>query len=153
MDKVRSQAVLIGTSLLGVIAVCAIVVGVFLLFGAWTIWRGVETRGLDGVGVAGALMLGLLSIAFGAMAVAAAYEEWLGRAPGSHDGSDRCGGRPSNGGRDAAGREHRRGHRAAPVPARRPRRRDRDPAPHPGPPAAGDQLIRASGAVAVFELC
>ena len=82
MDKVRSQAVLIGTSLLGVIAVCAVVVGIFLLFGAWTIWRGVETNGLADVGLAGALTLGLLSIAFGAIAVAAAYEEWLGRALG-----------------------------------------------------------------------
>jgi hypothetical protein len=82
VEKVRSQAALVGASLLGVIAVCAIVVGVFLLFGAWTIWRGVETHGLDDVGLAGAVMLGVLSIAFGAIAVGAAYEEWLGRAVG-----------------------------------------------------------------------
>ena len=82
MDKVRSQAALIGTSLLGVIAVCAVVVGVFLLFGAWTIWRGEDTSGLEGVGLAGAIMLGVLSLGFGAIAVAAAYEEWIGRAVG-----------------------------------------------------------------------
>ena len=82
MDKTRSLGALIGTSLLGVIAVCAAVVGVFLLFGAWTVWRGDVTSSLDDVGVAGAVMLGLLSIAFGAFAAAAAYEEWVGRAVG-----------------------------------------------------------------------
>jgi hypothetical protein len=82
VDRSRSQVALIGTSLLGVIAVCAVVVGVFLLFGAWAIWRGVETSGLDGVGLAGALMLGLMSIALGAIALVAAREEWLGHARG-----------------------------------------------------------------------
>jgi uncharacterized membrane protein len=82
MDKVRSQAAVIGTALLGVIAICAVVVGVFLLFGAWTMWRGEVTSSLDEVGVAGAVMLGVLSIAFGAMAAAASYEEWVGRAVG-----------------------------------------------------------------------
>ncbi|HET9614117.1 MAG TPA: hypothetical protein VFP22_04820 [Candidatus Limnocylindrales bacterium] len=80
MDRERSITTLIGTALLGVLAVAALVAGVFILFGGWVIWRGAGT--VDDVATVAAVLTGLLTIGLGVVAGFAAHEEWLGRPRG-----------------------------------------------------------------------
>jgi hypothetical protein len=82
MDGYRSQATLVATSLLGVVAMSAFVAGVFILFGAWVVASGVVGGALDDVGAVGAGLIGVLAIAFGVVATIAAREAWLGRPRG-----------------------------------------------------------------------
>jgi hypothetical protein len=82
MDGYRSQATLVATSLLGVVAMSAFVAGVFIVFGAWVVARGGGGGALDDVGAVGAGLIGVLTIAFGVVATAAAHEAWLGRPRG-----------------------------------------------------------------------
>jgi hypothetical protein len=82
MDRYRSLATLVATSLLGVVAMSAFVAGVFILFGAWVVARGAVGGAPGDVGAVGAGIVAILAIAFGVVATAAAHEAWLGRPRG-----------------------------------------------------------------------
>jgi hypothetical protein len=78
----RSLASLVATSLLGVIAVAALVSGVLFFLGAWTIQR-TEAGSPFEVGTVAALVVGGVTVAYAALAAFAAREEWLGRPLGA----------------------------------------------------------------------
>lgn len=78
----RSLAALVASSLLGVIAVAALVTGVFFVFGAWTTQRAATGMAFD-VGAIAALIIGVLTIGYAVLAALAAREEWLSRPTGA----------------------------------------------------------------------
>lgn len=80
MDRDRSIFTLIGTALLGVLAVTAFVAGVFVLFGGWVIWRDAGSG--DDVATVATAIVGVLTLGLGLVAGFAAHEEWLERPRG-----------------------------------------------------------------------
>jgi len=80
VDRDRSITTLIGTALLGVLGVVAVVAGTFILFGGWVIWREATTA--DEVATVAAAITGVLTIGLGLVAGFAAHEAWLERPRG-----------------------------------------------------------------------
>ncbi|HET8776209.1 MAG TPA: hypothetical protein VFN76_00980 [Candidatus Limnocylindria bacterium] len=75
----RNLASIVASSLLGVIAVAALVTGVFFYFGAWVAQQTPGTASIVDVGTTAALISGTLTIGYAAFAAFAARDEWLAR--------------------------------------------------------------------------
>lgn len=78
----RSFATVVASSLLGVIAVAALVTGVFVIFGAWTTQQVGGAASYVNVGVTAAIVIGVLTIGYAGFAAFAARDEWLARPRG-----------------------------------------------------------------------
>lgn len=78
----RTMASLVASSLLGVIAVAALVTGIFFYFGAWASQESSGTGALGSVATVAAVVIGTLSIGYAAFAAFAARDEWLARPRG-----------------------------------------------------------------------
>ena len=78
----RTFASVVASSLLGVIAVAALITGVFFYFGAWASQQAAGTGTTLTVGTTAALILGTLTICYAAFAALAARDEWLARPRG-----------------------------------------------------------------------
>ena len=78
----RTLASLVASSLLGVIAVAALVTGVFFFFGAWASQQAAGSETIINVGTTAALIIGTLTIGYAAFAAFAARDEWLARPRG-----------------------------------------------------------------------
>jgi uncharacterized membrane protein len=78
----RTFASIVASSLLGVIAVAALVTGVFFYFGAWVTQQAPGTDTVSNVGTTAALILGTLTVGFSGFAAFAARDEWLARPRG-----------------------------------------------------------------------
>jgi membrane-bound metal-dependent hydrolase YbcI (DUF457 family) len=78
----RTFASVVASSLLGVIAVAALVTGVFFYFGAWAGQQAAGTGSIITVGTTAALILGTLTIGYATLAALAARDQWLARPRG-----------------------------------------------------------------------
>ncbi|HET9416061.1 MAG TPA: hypothetical protein VFP30_00835 [Candidatus Limnocylindria bacterium] len=78
----RTFATIVASSLLGVIAVAALVTGIFFFFGAWASQQAAATGTVINVGTTAALIIGALTIGYAAFAAIAARDEWLTRPRG-----------------------------------------------------------------------
>jgi hypothetical protein len=81
MDRDRSTGLVISVSLLGSIAIAALVTSVVFFFGAWVVTDGANGL-MPNVGGTAALLLGLLVLGFGVLAAAASRLLWIGRPAG-----------------------------------------------------------------------
>jgi hypothetical protein len=81
MERHQSQAVLVSSALLGVLAVAAFVSGVFVLFGSWILAND-SGGSVQDIGAAAAAITGAVTLAFASLAGFAAHDEWLGRPRG-----------------------------------------------------------------------
>lgn len=79
----RNLAALIAASLLGVIAVAALVTGVFFVFGAWATQETTGSGTAFDIGSVAATIIGVLTIGYAAFAGFAARDAWLARARGA----------------------------------------------------------------------
>ena len=81
MERHRTQLTVIATSLLGVLTAALFIAAVFILFGAWVLWRDTGP-GDDAVATVATVLVAVLTLAVAAVAAIAVRDEWLGRERG-----------------------------------------------------------------------